>query len=710
MPRLPSVDQIQRETPQPARGIASFDGSAVPRAVAQLGQVAGDVLEKQSRETDTQAVFAARRKLDDFERMKIYDPQNGAINKLGKDAFGLGAVVRQDFDDFSGKVGAELTTPRQKQAYQEVVTSRRDQLLDWSSRHEQQQREAYDRGQFEADIKNSEDRAAQLAGDPARVSAEVAVMRDRTIGYYRNKGLSEEQTQQALRTNTEKLHVSVLNTLLAGDDWRGAKSYLNANASQMDPATSVRLNTVLRKQEDTVEGAKAAQLAVQQIQPAMQPTDFGRVLNITMQSESGGRRYAPDGKTLLTSPAGAKGEMQVMDGTNRDPGFGVIPAKDDSPDERARVGRDYMGAMVKEFGGDVSKAWAAYNGGPAAVKDAQRKADEARLRAPNATSSSDDYWLTFMPQETQSYVAKNMRALGNGGGTPSRPTLQDVHSTLRASLSGASPERVKVALDESTRLYKETTDSIKQREDDAVAEAQRALVQNGGSWAALPPAVRNSVPPAKVDDLLNFGQRLTKGEDNTDPVVFQKMATDDGWLKGLSDAEFYFQSRKLSQSDAQQMATRRGGLINKQTPQGQKPTDLDFGAIKTILDQRLTQMGIDPTPSDKDKDAQQRVGAIRTALQGSILDGQVASGKKFDDAELTKRIDKAITQQVQFQQKGFFGGVTQSSERLLTMQTSDIPPAVREKLTADFARAGVAKPSDGDILGAYLHIKLSQGK
>lgn len=49
------------------------------------------------------------------------------------------------------------------------------------------------------------------------------------------------------------------------------------------------------------------------------------------------------------SPAGAKGIMQVMDGTNSDPGFGVRPAQDDSPEERARVGEDYSNAMIQRY-------------------------------------------------------------------------------------------------------------------------------------------------------------------------------------------------------------------------------------------------------------------------------------------------------------------------------------------------------------------------
>lgn len=111
--------------------------------------------------------------------------------------------------------------------------------------------------------------------------------------------------------------------------------------------------------------------------------------------ESGGRRYGKDGQ-LLTSPKGAQGEMQVMPGTATDPGFGVTPAQDNSPDELARVGRDYLAAMGKRYG-DQDKQLAAYNAGPGAVD--------------NAVKKLGDDWLKAMPEETRAYVAKANKLL-----------------------------------------------------------------------------------------------------------------------------------------------------------------------------------------------------------------------------------------------------------------------------------------------------------
>lgn len=117
----------------------------------------------------------------------------------------------------------------------------------------------------------------------------------------------------------------------------------------------------------------------------------------TAMSESGGRRYGAGGG-LLQSPKGAMGEMQVMPGTARDPGFGVRPWQG-GPDDLARVGKDYRATMEQRYGGDLAKMWAAYNWGP--------------RRVDNAIAKHGENWLQAAPRETQNYVRKNLRAVGH---------------------------------------------------------------------------------------------------------------------------------------------------------------------------------------------------------------------------------------------------------------------------------------------------------
>ena len=128
----------------------------------------------------------------------------------------------------------------------------------------------------------------------------------------------------------------------------------------------------------------------------MDQESFDKLVKAVMMAESGGRRYASDGKTLLSSPKGARGEMQVLDSTMRSPGYGVKPAQDDSPDERARVGRDVLRAMLSKYGGDLDKTLASYNWGPGNVdRWVSRGADFSQL-----------------PQETQKYISVIKRRLG----------------------------------------------------------------------------------------------------------------------------------------------------------------------------------------------------------------------------------------------------------------------------------------------------------
>lgn len=109
-----------------------------------------------------------------------------------------------------------------------------------------------------------------------------------------------------------------------------------------------------------------------------------------MMSESSGNPYA-------VSPKGARGLMQVMPSTARDPGFGIRPSQG-TPQDDIRLGQDYRRAMEQRYGGDPAKMWGAYNAGPGRVDD--------------LIARHGNDWLRYAPAETRDYVRRNMRALG----------------------------------------------------------------------------------------------------------------------------------------------------------------------------------------------------------------------------------------------------------------------------------------------------------
>lgn len=119
-----------------------------------------------------------------------------------------------------------------------------------------------------------------------------------------------------------------------------------------------------------------------------------------MQAESGGNHYNRDG-SIKTSAKGARGLMQLMPETARNPGFGIQGVRDDSPEENLRVGKEYFRALMRRYSGDKARALGAYNWGMGNVD--------------SAIGMHGDDWLKHAPAETQAYVSKILR--GGGGST-----------------------------------------------------------------------------------------------------------------------------------------------------------------------------------------------------------------------------------------------------------------------------------------------------
>jgi hypothetical protein len=84
------------------------------------------------------------------------------------------------------------------------------------------------------------------------------------------------------------------------------------------------------------------------------------LVDALINQESGGNNNS-------VSPKGARGIAQVMPRTASNPGYGVKPLSSGKPEEQRRFASDYLGAMLKKYGGNEKLALAAYNAGPGAV-------------------------------------------------------------------------------------------------------------------------------------------------------------------------------------------------------------------------------------------------------------------------------------------------------------------------------------------------------
>lgn len=709
MPRVPIYSQPQvQDAPLPGARQSSVASAALfgtgaaqeQQAGAALGSL-GDTMAAQQRLANQRAdqlrvddaLNQAHEKVLDY----TFNPDQGYLSLKGRAALErpngqalpdeFTGKLQGDIDNIAGTLGNAEQQRLFKMRANDLVTQFRGQTMKWLS----DQQNEYGMSVRKGTIDNSIDMATRFYNDPARVQSSLDSIDASAVDLARMQGKSAEEAIAFSRQQTSKAVMGAITGAMHADDFGTAVGYLRRYSDKLAPDDLLRASDVMGKQADAQLGTAVANKIIGGAASRLQPQPMDRLVNLAgpapgglvgavAQTESGNRDFNPDG-SLVTSPAGAKGRMQVLDSTSKDPGFGVTPARDDSPEERARVGRDYLGALLGHYNGNLTTALAAYNAGPGNVDKAMAKAKEAGDSA---------NWMQYLPkpEETIPYVRNVMNRYASGDGAPPKPTLLELQQQARAQIGDNNPRLLKITTEVLSQQYDLMNKASKQRDDEAVARAMRGLEQNGGRWSELPLDVRASVPPDKVDQLLSYGSIVSKGDNITNPAVYQRLS-DPTVLNGLSDDQFYALRGELSQQDWQTFARQRGTA----TEAGQK---LNTAAINQVLNNRLTTLGIDPTPKDQAGTDAQRIGAIRKFINDGILAQQQVTGKQMTDAEVERFIDGQFAKTTTLD-----GWFTDSTGRRLTMKTGDIPGPIKTRIKNDFKAAGIADPSEADILGAY---------
>lgn len=680
----------------------------------EAGAIGTDLLADMQQHANQLRVDDAVNQAKEAALKLTFDPQTGYTNVKGVQALqrDSGQPLAIEYGDLLSKqfqsISEGLGNDAQRLAFSRASLDIGTQFQAQATQYEGEQFRTYAQSVREGTITNASNEIALYYNDPRKIDENILSMRAAVADLGRMKGLSATQIEAQTRKATSAAHLTALTAALQKNDVVYADGYMRKYAGQMDADDMLRANGLITKQMDARLGAAAGMATVNKALPRLMPTPGDRLVNLMTAggtqmppgltdlvaiAESGNRDLNPDG-SVVTSPAGAKGRMQVMDATARDPGFGVTPARDDSLEERARVGREYVEGLLKHYGGNLTQTLAAYNAGPGNV-------DKALAAAERAGDLAN--WMNYLPKpkETIPYVTGILAKFEAGQGTPNKPTLMELERNVRDEMQGQSSERIRVAVEAVTQQWETVNKAIKQREDEAVAGAMRELVANGGRYADLPLAVRATIPAGEVDKVISFAGKIAKGEDRTNEAVYQKLAGDPGYLHSLSDNAFYQLRAELSESDFKTFANQRGAAAGRGAD---KADELNTSAINSTLNNRLATLKIDPTPKDGSADAA-RVGAIRKFVNDAVLSQQKVSGKQMTDRETEEFVDGLFAKSVQF--RGLFGT---TNERMLTVKAGDIPSDVKKALKADFKKNGIDDPTDSDLLGAYWKLVAAQDR
>jgi soluble lytic murein transglycosylase len=702
----------------PARadvGAISPDLAAVPgrqmqqagSAMTNLGVQALDVVNRLQQDVNQVRVSDALNKARQRAIDLTYDPQGGFLSLKGDSALerpngvSLSDEYGQKLQESISEISNGLGNDAQRQAFSLRAADLSASFGADIQKHTLSEYKSFSLSVQDGAIKLSTDEAQRNWSDPVKIDTALSDVKAAVVRAGQLQGESANETLSKMKIATSRVHTGVISAALENSNASYASQYLQKYKDDMTADDILKVNGVLTRHLDSRIAQEAVRITGDKFASKFQPTDQDRLVSVVESIESNGQDFGKDGAPLK-SVKGAKYRMQVMPDTAKAPGFGIKPAADDSAAEFNRVGREYLAKLVEKYG-NVPQALAAYNAGPGAVDKALEKAKKSQALAKGDPSVKVMDWLAYIPAETRDYVRKGVDKFTAGAGPAPMPTeLEFVQNAVSLLGSNPRPEQVKLTREAAEHQYNLISKSVKQRGEEAVAVAMKSIIQNGGRFFDLPEAMRSAIPPKEVDNLINFAQKISKGDDSTSPWLYNKLTSNPDALARMSDNEFFALRRELSEGDFKHFSNERAKLTGK-VPGSNGPGELNSTAIKQTLDERLRMLQIDPTPKDDGGADAARIGAIRRFVDQYFMAAQRDAGKKFSDTEVSQHLDSLFAKNVTF--RGMFSN---SSGPMLTMKVGDIESSVKDNIKAAFKRQGIDSPTDAQILNAYWNMKATR--
>ncbi|MFJ1253426.1 transglycosylase SLT domain-containing protein [Cupriavidus sp. CuC1] len=724
MPRVPTYDTLQATpTVQPnvrvdapqmqdvAGQQAQQMGQGLMRAGDAAGRVALDMQNEANQLRVIDATSAAREKLYDL----MYKPETGLLQQKGWNALqrdsgkDLATEYSEKFQEVASGIADTLGNDEQRRLFSQQTMQLQAQLHGTATQHMGSEYRTYQGGVMDAEIKSQQNAIGLLgATDPGQINPATGKSRIEESAQSiftaarakaRLAGLPQALADTQALDAVSGAHKLAVDGLIESGKYEQASAYRERYKDQFNAHDLLDVAQKIDNVANLKQGYAAVDRTFSTVAPQLNPSSFDRAFNIAVGTESGGRQFGADGKPL-TSPKGAIGIAQVMPDTAPEAAkLAGLPWDENryknDPDYNKELGRAYFQKQVQDFGGNLAQAYAAYNAGPGAARDALAKAKK---------DGGD--WLANLPVETQAYVHKNMAAVAAGAGAPKMPTQEELQQQVLAQMPPDTNPKVRKAVEQEVeRRFAIVKQSKEQLAGQAVDDAMTWLRANDYNWSAMPVSLQSRVPSDKMDNLMDYAAKGAKGIPvQTNLSLYQILSSDD-YLRKLTPQQFAETRQQLSDSDFKKFADRRDALTNPNAANG--PSELNTQAIGRALEDRLALMGVDTKPKHTDTEAQARLGMVRKMVDDWVLNAQQTVGKKLGDAETTRAIDDLFRQSVTLRST-FMGmaGDAKTQPLLSLSKASDIPDEARKAIESQFKARGIT-PSDADMVGAFIRGKLS---
>jgi len=233
--------------------IEAFGGGRADRTIDVSGMQRAmvDLYQREHANATEVAINDADNQLQGLSTKLLYDPDQGALNKMGKDAFSTPEKVQEGWQKGVSDIAASLGTPEQQELFQHRAQARWQSVNAEVQRHVGEQKKVYEAQTTQDFIKNRQDDALHAVTpqglDEPKVDQSIAEQQAVIADHGRRNGWSDEMIKAETAKQVSTTYSHVINSLLDGEQDIAAKTFYDKHQDQLQGAEALQVGKAVKE-------------------------------------------------------------------------------------------------------------------------------------------------------------------------------------------------------------------------------------------------------------------------------------------------------------------------------------------------------------------------------------------------------------------------------------------------------------------------------
>lgn len=219
----------------------------IGRAAEGLIQSAIQVEDEARRQGNQLAVLEADQKLSEIETRMLYDKDTGAMNRKGKDSFGLPDEILPEYQSQADSIMESLANDDQRAAFRKSVMSRKKDINNQLYRHMSREGMEFDDQLTKAYVANEYNAALKNFHDPDRVDMAVERNRAAVTQWADRNGVPADLKKQRIQEQESQIYSGVIGKIVDGGDDLAAKEYFKKYKDKLTAADEQKISKLLEE-------------------------------------------------------------------------------------------------------------------------------------------------------------------------------------------------------------------------------------------------------------------------------------------------------------------------------------------------------------------------------------------------------------------------------------------------------------------------------